>query len=416
VFEIDEGPKTEVKRITFIGNRHFDDAELRDVIRTKETRWYRFLTSDDTYDPDRLKFDRELLRRFYLAKGYADFRVDSVVAELTRDRSGFFITFTITEGERYRFGKIEIKNHLRDLDPARLRTRVRTQEGEWYDANLVEDTVQALTDAVAEKGFAFVDVEPRTQRHRKKRTIDVTYEIGEGPRVFVERIEINGNVRTLDKVIRREFKLAEGDAFNAAKLRLSEKRIRNLGFFEDVQVHTKPGSSLDKAVIEVDVKEQSTGSLSFGFGVSSIDGPLADSSIQERNLLGRGQSLKLSLRASGRRQEIDLSFTEPYFLDRDLSAGFDVFRRKTDVTNQGTFDEDAIGTVLRMGYSLTERIRHSINYTLRRNKITNVDASASRFIRDQEGSFVTSGIGHSLSYDTRDSRIAPTKGFLIRFN
>ena len=325
VFEVNEGPLTRVKKISFIGNKKFSDGRLQEAIQTRESIWYRFLTSDDTYDPDRLTFDRELLRRFYLSHGYADFRVVSVVAELVRDRTAFFITFTIEEGERYKFGAVDIETELRDLDTEQLDEFVETEQGDWYDADLVEDTVQELTDQVGSLGFAFVDIEPRVKRNREERTIDLTYIIEEGPRVFVERINITGNFRTLDDVIRREFRLVEGDAFSSAKLRRSQQRIRALGFFENVEVNSSQGSTPDKAVIDVEVSETSTGELSFGGGFSSFEGPIANASIRERNLLGRGQDLRLGFTISGRRQQLDLSFTEPYFLDRDLAAGFDIF-------------------------------------------------------------------------------------------
>lgn len=414
VFEIDEGALTGIRKISFIGNRRFSDSRLRDVILTKESAWYRFLTTDDTYDPDRLTFDRELLRRYYLSKGYADFRVVSAVAELTRDRSGFFVTFTVEEGERFRIGNINIESKLRDLSVEELSKHIISEPGEWYDADEVEDTVQELTDVVGSKGFAFVDVRPLTERDRERQVIDLTFEISEGPRVFVERINITGNFRTLDDVIRREFRLAEGDAFNSAKLRRSQQRIRNLGFFENVDVANRQGSSPDRAIIDVEVAEQSTGELTFGAGVSSSDGPLADISIRERNLLGRGQDLELSFTLSGRRQLINLSFTEPYFLDRDLAAGFDLFRQDIDLTDQGTFDQESVGLTLRANYPITDRLRQTVNYTVRNDDIQDVDASASRFIRDQEGARLTSSIGHTLSYDLRDDRFNPTEGYLIR--
>ncbi len=414
VFEINEGPLTKIRRINFIGNKRFSDSTLREKIATKESRWYRFLTSDDTYDPDRLTFDRELLRRFYLSKGYVDFRVISAVAELTRDRTGFFITFTVDEGDRYRIGKVDIESKLRGLDVNALRDLIETQAGDWYNANLVEKTIQTLTDAIGSKGYAFVDVRPKVDRDRKNRVVNLTYEIGEGPRVFVERININGNFRTLDKVIRREFQLVEGDAFNTAKLRRSEQRIRDLGFFDKVDVKTREGSAPDKAIIDVEVSEQATGSLTFGAGLSSLEGPVADVSLRERNLLGRGQDLKLSFSISGRRQRIDLSFTEPYFLDRELAAGFDLFRRSVDVTDQSAFNQDSVGLTLRMGYPVTEQLRHSLRYTIRRDKITDVDATASIFIKSQEGANTTSSIGQSLAYDTRDSRLNPTEGYLLQ--
>jgi outer membrane protein insertion porin family len=243
VFEVKEGPITEISRINIVGNRKFSDSKLREIIRTKESAWFRLLSSDDNYDPDRLTFDRELLRRFYLSKGYADFRVVSAVAELAPNREGFFITFTIEEGERYRFGKVDVVAALRDLSVDQLRQHVKAKEGDWYNADLVEEVIGKLTDVVGTLGFAFVDIRPQVDRNRKEKKINLTFRIQEGPRVFVERIDIKGNVRTIDPVIRREMPLVEGDAFNTSKIRRARKRINNLGFFEKVEVTNVPGSA-----------------------------------------------------------------------------------------------------------------------------------------------------------------------------
>ncbi|MBT4428811.1 MAG: outer membrane protein assembly factor BamA [Rhodospirillaceae bacterium] len=415
VFEIDEGPLTGVRRISFVGNKRFDDGYLRDEIQTRESAWWRILTSDDTYDPDRLTFDRELLRKFYLSRGYADFRVISAVAELTRDRKDFYVTFTIEEGERYRFGNLSINSKLRDLNAASLLPALTTTSDDWYDADEVEDSIQALTDSVGNLGYAFVDIRPRIKRDREQRLIDVTYEIDEGPRVYVQRIDIIGNVRTLDKVIRREFRLVEGDAFNAAKIRRSRQNIRNLGLFEEVRIDSEQGEQPDQSILTVAVAEKSTGELSFGAGISTLDGFLGDVSIRERNLLGRGQDLRLGLTFSTRRQEIDLNFTEPYFLDRDIAAGFDVFRKNVDFQDESSFDQDTLGSSLRANYTVAEDLRHGVVYTLRQDKISNVDDDASRIVKDQEGTSTTSSLGHTLTLDKRDSRIKPTEGFMIQF-
>ena len=415
VFEIDEGPLTGIRRISFVGNNRFSDGALRDIVQTRETAWWRILTSDDTYDPDRLTFDRELLRKFYLSKGYADFRVISAVAELTRDRKDFYVTFTIEEGGRYRFGDFSVDAKLRDLETESLLPFITTISEDWYDADEVEETVQALTDAVGNLGYAFVDIRPRIKRNREERLIDVTYEIKEGPRVYVQRIDIVGNIRTLDKVIRREFRLVEGDAFNTAKVRHSRKKIGNLGLFEKVEVKTEQGDQSDQSVLTVAVTEKSTGELSFGAGISSTDGFLGDVSIRERNLLGGGQDLRLGLTVSVRRQEIDLSFTEPYFMDRDIAAGFDIFRTTSDFQDESSFDQDTTGSSLRSNYTIAEDLRHGVKYTLRQDKISNVDDGASRLIREQAGTSVTSSVGHTISYDGRDSRLKPTEGYSIQF-
>ena len=411
VFEVNEGPVTEVLRINFIGNKRYSDSALRDVIQTRESAWYRFVTTDDSYDPDRLTFDRELLRRHYLSNGYVDFRVISAVAELTPERSEFVITFSLEEGERYRVADIDIESRLRDLSPESLLPLVELETGEWYDAEEVEDTVVALTEAVGSLGYAFVDVSPRIEQDREANTVDVTFEIGEGARVYVERIDIVGNVRTLDEVIRREIRLVEGDAFNTALVRRSRQRIQNLGFFDKVDIQTSEGSAPDRSVLTVEVSEVPTGELSLGAGVSSTDGLLGDISIRERNLLGRGQDLRLGFTASSRRQELDLSFTEPYFLDRNVAAGFDVYRRSLDLQDESSFERETIGFALRAGYPLAERLRHTVSYALRTDDVSDVSPIASRLIRDQQGTTTTSALAHVLDYDLRDSRIDPTEGY-----
>jgi len=414
IFEIGEGDLTQVERIRFVGNKEFDDSRLREIIRTKETRWYRFFTSDDTYDPDRLTLDRELLRRFYLKNGFADNRVISAVAELTPDRKDFFITFTVDEGARYRIGTIGVEARLRDLEPSELRQGLEMEEGEWYNADDIENASDDLADAVGDKGYAFVDVRPRIVRDRPNRTINVTFEIGEGPRVFVERVDITGNVRTLDKVVRREFRLVEGDAFSSTKLRRSNQRIQSLGFFEKVAIEQIPGSAPDKTVVNVDVQEKSTGALSFGVGFSSSNGALLDFGIRERNLLGRGQDLNLNVTAAQRKSEVDLSFTEPYFLDREVSAGFDVFSIKSDLQDTSSHDLTSLGTSLRAGYPVTENIRQGWKYTIKQTDVTNVSSSASQFIQSQEGTEVLSEVSHTLTYDVRNNRLSPTEGHFAR--
>ncbi len=413
-FEISEGEPTEIQSIRFVGNRRFSDTRLREAVRTKESRWWRFLSTDDTYDPDRLTLDRELLRRFYLKNGYADFRVLSSIAELSPDRKDFFVTFTVEEGRRYQFGAVSVEARLRGLDAKKLRRQLDIDRGDWYDSAQVEAAIDQLTDSIGTLGYAFVEIRPRINRNRETRKIDVAFEVNEGPRVFVERIEITGNVRTVDDVIRREFRLVEGDAFNSAKLRRSRTRIQNLDFFETVKVQRIPGSDPDKTVVKVDVTEKSTGAFSVGAGFSTTNGPLADFSIRERNLLGRGLNLRLNATLAARRSEIDLSFTEPYFLGREVSAGFDVFRVTTDRQDTSSFDSEYIGGKLRLGYPITENLNQSWGYAVRQSEITDIDANASPLIRAAGGKRVTSAVSHSLSYDRRDSRIFPTKGYVLR--
>jgi outer membrane protein insertion porin family len=414
VFEIDEGPLTGVKAIDFIGNREFSDGDLRDVITTTESAWWRFLSSTDNYDPDRLAADQDLLRRFYLSEGYADFRILSAVAELSPEGDGFVITITLEEGDRYKFGEMAVETSLKNLDPESLQRQVTTEPGDWYDATEVDSTIGKLTDIVGELGYAFVDVRPTPQIDREQDIIAITYEIREGPRVYVERIDIRGNVRTRDKVIRREFRVVEGDAFNTSKIRRSRQRIENLGFFSRVDVQTAQGSAPDQTVIEVDVEEQSTGELSLGAGFSTSEGPFADVSVRERNLLGNGQDLRLGFRLSSRRSRLDLSFTEPYFLDRDIAAGFDLFRTSTDFGSESSFEQESIGGSLRGGFDLTERLRETVRYTLRRDDIHDVDDDASALVREEEGITWRSIVSNEFFYDRLDNRSSPTEGYFAR--
>ncbi len=416
VFEIDEGPVTKVGGISFVGNEAFADSTLRGVIQTVEAAWWRLFTADDTYDPERLQFDQELLRRFYNARGFADFQVVSAVAELTPDGREFYITFTLDEGPVYKFGKIDIQSRVPDLAPEQLAASLQAREGTVFNADQLEATVQRLTDQLGSLGYAFTQIDLVQRKNREERTVDVTFDVREGPRVYVERIDISGNLRTLDSVIRREIRLAEGDAFNAALLRRSRQRIINLGFFETVDVRNEPGSAPDRTVVKVRVSERSTGELSFGAGYSTSDGPLGDVRFRERNLLGRGQDVTANFTLSARRQNIQFSFTEPWFLDREFAAGFDIFRTKTDFQSESNFDETVTGGTLRGNYALTEDLRHGVRYSLKRTQIQDVDDDASPFIRDEEGARWTSAIGHSLTYDRRDQRFLPSEGYLLRLD
>ncbi|HZK88930.1 MAG TPA: outer membrane protein assembly factor BamA [Stellaceae bacterium] len=417
IFEINEGPSTGVRSINFVGNQAFSDSTLRGVVDTKESRWYRFLSNADTYDPDRITYDRELLRKYYLAEGYADFRVVSAVAELTPDRDGFIVTFTVDEGERYKFGKVDVNIKLKDLPKDTVLPLLIVQSGDWYNADSVEKSISTLTDALGNRGYAFVEIKPQITRNREARTIDITFDVQEGPQVYVERIDIVGNVRTLDKVVRREMRLVEGDAFNTNKLQRSKDRIKNLGFFKKVETATAQGSAPDRTVVTVEVEEQSTGELSLGAGFSTTDGPLADISLRERNFLGRGQDIRIGTVVSFRSQQVDLSYTEPYFLDSNIAAGFDLFEIKTSPTASffsGTtpvYQQFSYGGSVRAGYQLTENLRQTLKYTARSDDITDVQSTASLFIALQQGTHLTSSIGQVLLYDRRDNRIDPTSGW-----
>jgi outer membrane protein insertion porin family len=410
VYEVSEGPKTKVSKINFVGNRRYSSGDLRDEIATRESRWWRFLTSDDTYDPDRLAYDRELLRQFYLSKGYADFRVISAVAELSPDKKEFFITMVVEEGDLYYFGEIDVESEIRDLDPELLRPLITMKSGKKYNAKLIDETIESMTEVAGEKGYAFVDIRPRVRRERKEQKINITFRVLEAPRVYVERIDIHGNVRTLDKVVRREFRLIEGDAFSTSRIRRSRQRVKALGFFREAEVEQLPGSTEDRTIVDVSVQEQSTGELSLNVGFSSTENFIAGFGISERNLLGKGQSLRANFSISSRRTQIDLGFTEPYFLDKQIAAGVDLFAREADYRRESSFIQTSYGGGLRAAFPITEFWTMGTRYTLRRDKVEGVFNSFNRYLQAAEGTFTTSSVGYSLIYDNLDDRIDPTTG------
>jgi outer membrane protein insertion porin family len=414
VFEIVEGDTALVARINFVGNQAFSDSRLRDVISTREQAFYRFLSSSDTFDPDRLGFDRELLRRYYLRNGYPDVQIQGATAELAPDRSGFFITFQIEEGPRYSFGTVEITSAFPNLDTATLRRFLEVTPGSWYDGDAVERTAQALSDAANLRGFPFVDVQPQIVRDTENRKVNITFAINEAPRVFVERIDIEGNTRTQDRVIRREFRLAEGDAFNAAQIRRSRERIRNLGFFSDVQITNAPGSAPDRTVLTTRVAERATGEVSLGGGYSTDAGFLADFGIRERNLSGTGIDARIAATVAQRRSQVDLSVTEPAFLDRNLAVGADLFYVQRNLLLISGFNERRAGFSVRMGYEFNERLRQSWAYSLVNREVYNIQPGTSRFVTEQAGTTLLSQISQTLVYDTRDNPIEARRGYVLR--
>jgi outer membrane protein insertion porin family len=323
VFVIKEGNRSRVRKISFVGNSHFCECRLRRIIVTTESAWYRVVTTD-TYDADRLLVDRDKLRDFYLQNGYINFRVISVVAEPSPKLDAFYITFTLSEGERYKVGKVDLKTSLKDLDPAVLRSLVQVKEGDWYDQRDVDKTTSALNDAFGSLGYAFVDVQTRLDRDQKTHTVNIAFSINEGPKVYVERIDIKGNMPTLDSVIRREFRLVEGDAFNSAKLQLTKQRLTNLGYFSKVGMKVLPGGTPDMAIIVVNVEEQSTGGLNLGLGFSATDGPFASFDLNESNFMGRGQSIVANIELTRGGTTANVSFADPYFTGRPIPAKWGV--------------------------------------------------------------------------------------------
>ena len=432
VFEINEGPKSKVRQINIIGNEAFSDGDLRGEMITKQARLTSFLSSNTSYDPDRLAFDQQKLRQFYLTEGYADFRVVSAVAELTPDKRDFIITYVVEEGERYKFGDVGVDSQIRDFDSERLERTLPMKEGQWYDAKLVEDTVEQLSELAGTFGYAFADVSPQFKPNRENLTMDVDFTIREAPRVYVERVDVNGNTLTQDKVIRREMRIAEGDAFNSLQVKRSTARINSLGYFqENFEIEQKEGSAPDRIILEANVEEKPTGELQLSAGFSSIESFILAASIRQRNFRGRGQTVGASVNWSRYSRSAQLSFTEPYVFDRNISLGADVYRRDFDngfgSRRRTTYEQSTTGFSVRAGVPLTEYMSLVGSYTFNYDDVTldetqffaDLDGDgvrtcepllAGRYLCEAVGKRTNSILGATLAFDTLDSRYRPTRG------
>lgn len=433
VFEINEGPKSRVRQINIIGNQTFNATKLRSEMVTKQARVFRVFSSGTSYDPDRLAFDQQKLRQFYLTNGYADFRVVSAVAELTPDKRDFIITYVVEEGQRYKFGDVKVDSQLRDFDGDALAKRLPLKAGNWYNAKQVEDTVDSLTETAGSFGYAFADVRPDFNRNKDDLTMSVTFRIAEAPRVYVERVDVNGNTLTQDKVVRREFRVAEGDAFNSFQIKRSSNRVKSLGYFQEkFEVEQKPGSAQDRIVLEANVEERPTGQLQLSAGFSSLESFIFQASIQQNNFRGRGQTIGLSVDYSRFSRSVQVSFTEPYLFDRNVSLGVDVYRRDFNSFNffnsnrNTTYKQSTTGFQVRAGLPLTEYASLIGRYTLNLENVTLdqdtyylPDANgvlqcsiflAGRYLCDAIGKRTSSILGASVVYDTLDNRLRPTNG------
>jgi outer membrane protein insertion porin family len=430
IFSINEGPTTGIEKINFIGNNAFSDRELRSTIVTEESSLFRFFSNRDSYDPDQLEFDREQLRQLYTNNGYADFRVVAATAELTPDQRDFFVTFTVDEGVKYEFGEVTVETKLERLPAEFLRAVIPIRSGAVFNGELLEKSEDAMTFAAGTAGYANVQIRPRLQRDPDSRKVNIVFEVDEGPRVFVERIDVIGNTSTVDPVIRREMQLAEGDSFNRILIERSQAQIRRLGFFKEVEITERAGSQPDRAIVEVKVEEQPTGELAFAAGFSSTDSFLFEVNVTQRNLRGRGQFLRLNVSTSSRRRNIELRFGEPKFLGRDLALNFDLYSVRSDFLDEASFLTQTTGTGLRLGFPLTQNTQLGLSYTLRQDEVEvniapTIDvngnivsgctvANAPSLCR-QEGSFLTSVLGYSFLWDRRNSPIRATRGFDMNF-
>lgn len=439
VFEITEGAKSKVRQINIIGNEKFSDGELRGEMATKQSRFYRFFSSSDSYDPDRLSYDQQKMRQFYLTNGYADFRVVSAVAELTPDKRDFIVTYVVEEGDRYKFGDVELESDIRDVKADTFKYLLPMKKGDWYNAKQIEDTVDSITETTGLLGFT-PDVRPDFRPDKETLTMNVTFKINDAPRVYVERIDVNGNTLTQDKVIRREFRLAEGDAFNSFRVKRSRDRIQSLGFFQDkFEIERKQGSAPDRVVLEANVEEKSTGELQLSAGYSSLEKFIIDLSVTQRNFRGKGQVLRASGSYSTYSKSVELGFTEPYLFDQNIAVGVDVFRRDFNSFNylnndrNTTYQQTTTGFQIRAGVPLTEFVQLALRYGLSQDNVTldrstffsDIDGNgtiecdpllAGRYLCDALGKRITSSVGYSLVYSTLNNSIRPTAGQRVIFS
>jgi outer membrane protein insertion porin family len=426
IFVIEEGPRTGVQSINFIGNEQFSDSRLRREIATRQSKWWRFFERRDNYNPGQIEYDREQLRQFYMNEGYADFRTVSAVADLSPDRRDFFITFTVDEGEQYNFGAISVETELEKLSGERLALVLPMKQGDLFRSKAIEDAIDTITFAAGTAGYANVEVIPRETRNAETNTIDIKFEVDEGPRVYIERIDIAGNTQTLDRVIRREIRVAEGDAFNRVLLDNAKNRIRALGFFnpDTVEVTDEPGSTDDRRTVTVTVEEQPTGELAFAAGFSSTDAYMFSVSASQRNFRGRGQFLSARVQTTSRQQDIEFRFTEPKFQDRNLAVGVDLLLTETDFFDEAGFSNTVVSAGGRLLFPLSERDRLGLRYTLRNDDLQLdqglTDCSSTAFFRsslcDQQGSRLTSSFGYTLEMDRANDYLEPTRGWDLSFS
>ncbi len=457
VFEINEGEKTGVADIIFVGNKHYSDYRLRDVIKTGITRWWSFLKSDDIYDADRIEVDRDLLRRFYLRNGFADVRIVSATGEYDPAKKGFVITFNIEEGDQYKFGAVDIQSTVNAVPPAAIRPILRVAPGQIYNADLVEKSVEEVTIDVAKRGYPFASVKPRGDRDFEHKLVNVVFTLEEGPHAYIERINIRGNTKTRDYVIRREFDIVEGDAYNHALIDRAERRLKNLGYFKNVKISSEPGSAPDRVVVNVDLEEQSTGEFSFSAGYSTADGIIGEVAVGERNLLGTGDIARASVQYGSRSRGFNLSFVEPYLLGQRLALGLDLFAKETTTATFVSYTSQTYGASIKLGIPITDYLSTQVHYSPYVQKIAlppqfmncnNInpdflntfptpdqfarfvvpaggiaqncyaDGEASLAVRKElaAGAVFVSSVGYGFTYNTLDNSRNPTSGLLVNIN
>ena len=415
VFEVFEGKEATIKKVNFTNNKIFSDSTLKDVISSTEYRWYEFWGTNDRFDKDRINYDKDLLKKYYFDNGYIDFEIVSVNSSLVDNRKDFIVNFTIFEGKRYKITNVKFNSSIRNLSSIKIKDLVDVDKGDWFSSKELDDAIKKITDETSKMGYAFVDISPRIKKIGDNK-VEVTFEIQEGTKIFIDRINISGNVKTNDDVIRRELTFVEGDAYNSSKIKESERHIRGTGLFDNIEIKIDEMVGTNKTEVDVGVTERSTGQFTVGAGFSSLDGAIGNIGIKESNLFGEAKELSLNLGLSTRKSEIDLSFTDPYFLNKDLAAGIDIFNIRRNQKTYSGYKHNIIGFKLRTGFEIIDDLRYFSSYTLKRDKIHDIDNDTSIYIQAQEGKRVTSVIGQALQYDELNDRINPTDGYRVRFD
>jgi len=415
VFEVFEGKEATIKKVNFINNKIFSDSTLKDIISSSEYRWYEFWGSNDRFDKDRINYDKDLLKKYYFDNGYIDFEIISVNSSLVDNRKDFIVNFTLFEGKRYKITNVKYNSSIRNLKNEQIKDLVDIDAGDWFSSLEIDNSIKKITDITSQMGYAFVDVSPRIKKFGDNQ-VEITFEIQQGTKIFIDRINITGNIKTNDSVIRRELQFVEGDAYNLSKIKESERRIKGTGLFDNIEIKLDEMVGTNKTKVDVSVAERSTGQFTVGAGFSSLDGALGNIGIKESNLFGEAKELGLNLGLSTRRSEIDLSYTDPYFLNRDLAAGIDIFNVRRNQKTYSGYKHNIIGFKLRSGFEIIDNLRYFSSYTLKRDKIHDIDNNTSLYIQEQEGKRVTSVIGQAIQYDKLNDRINPTDGYRVRLD
>ena len=413
IFEVKEGPRAKISKIIFVGNEDIADSELAEVVTTKESSWYKLFSSADVYDSDKVEFDKEKLRRFYGSKGYADFSTISSIAQISKNKDKFFITFLVQEGIQYRINDVQIDNKIERFNEEVLKDVITIKKSEIYNSEKIERNIEEMLKIMSDSSYAFADIDAVLTRNQENKTIDLTFAILPSPRIYVDSIVISGNTRTKNNVILQELRIQAGDPYNVTKINRSKQRISNLGFFDKVEITSKRIASSDKVILQVEVKERKTGELNLGIGYSTVDSASINIGLKERNLMGTGHELGVALRKSRFGSSGNISYTKPYFMNHPIRVGSDVFIQNSDKRFSLVYDQESKGATVRAGYLISEYLGHNVSYSINDQTISNVDPLASLSIKSLEGSFVTSSISQNFNYDKRDNIRDTREGYFI---